>query len=736
MEKSTNNNDYKPIVSEAMPKMLKFKNLNFKNKFWKNISLLAVVIVVAGIGTYIFLGTHAASPSVTKVWSTTADWNSGTLSNATVSNNSVMLASITKGTAPTYQQTSQQANLALRRPAYASSVQAGGYPAKAAFDGNMYTRWSSQFSDPQWLYVDLGSTYNVNQVKIYWERACGKAFQIQVSNDASSWTTIYSTTTGTGGLNNLTNLSGVGRYVRMYGTARCTQWGYSIYEMQVYGSPVSSVSYASSGNITLDYNASSNVNWTSLAATDSLPAGTNVTIQARSSANNSTWSSWYTSANVSQLPSGQYIQIQAALSSTNSTVTPLLNSLTLVYSPIVLTPTATLSVNPTTITAGQSATLSWSSTNTTSCTASGAWSGTLATSGSQSTGALSQTSTYNIACSGTGGTITATTAVTVNPVVSSSGRPAGLIQAGNSKTVCITNGPNPNNYSQMDFTTLNGITYNCMETFSDAMPTWADWVNPWIDGVNGAPFVNWVKADPNNHSLIDAQNLIPDSEASNPNWTAECAAGDYNTYATQFSQNMVAAGLGNTVIRLAHEMNGTWYNDDLGSTQAQWTQWDQCWDQEVTAMRAVPGADFLFDWNVNSNYQNFPLANIYPGNAYVDIIGIDQYDGSGDSNLPASGTARWNYLYNEADGIATVEAFAVANNKPLSIPEWGTSSGAQPAGGGDDGAYVTGIANFVANHNVAYQSYFDANVDSILPLDPSVAPNTTSAYVAAFGGTQ
>jgi hypothetical protein len=340
------------------------------------------------------------------------------------------------------------------------------------------------------------------------------------------------------------------------------------------------------------------------------------------------------------------------------------------------------------------------------------------------------TYSYTIAASNSNGTSNQSSAVDVTP--SAGNRPAGLIQAGDSKTVCITNGPNPNNYTEMDFTTLNGITYNCMETFSDAMPVWSNWVSPWITSTTGAPFVAWVQADPTHHSLIDAQNLIPDSEESNPNWTAECAAGDYNTYATQFAQNMVAVGLGYTVIRLAHEMNGTWYNDDLGTTQAQWTQWDECWDQEVTAMRAVSGAHFLFDWNVNSNYRDLPLADIYPGNAYVDIIGIDQYDGSGDSNLPASGTARWNYLENEADGLTTVKAFAAANNKPMSIPEWGTSSAAQPAGGGDDGAYVSGMAGFIASNNVAYQSYFDANDDNILPLDPSLAPLTVAAYIAAF----
>jgi len=79
----------------------------------------------------------------------------------------------------------------------------------------------------------------------------------------------------------------------------------------------------------------------------------------------------------------------------------------------VLKPTATLSVSPTSITSGQDATLTWSSTNTTSCIASGAWSGTITTSGSQSTGVLTQNSTYNISCSGSGGTANASATVTV-----------------------------------------------------------------------------------------------------------------------------------------------------------------------------------------------------------------------------------------------------------------------------------------------------------------------------------
>jgi F5/8 type C domain/Ricin-type beta-trefoil lectin domain len=124
-------------------------------------------------------------------------------------------------------------NVALNRPTTASAIENGSFPASAATDGNTGTRWSSAFSDPQWLEVDLGSTQSICKVVLDWETAYGTAFQIQTSTDGSTWTPIYSTTTGTGGTQTLTT-SGTGRYIRMYGTARATQWGYSLWEFQVF----------------------------------------------------------------------------------------------------------------------------------------------------------------------------------------------------------------------------------------------------------------------------------------------------------------------------------------------------------------------------------------------------------------------------------------------------------------------------------------------------------------------
>jgi hypothetical protein len=120
------------------------------------------------------------------------------------------------------------------RPALASSQESAATPASAAVDGNTGTRWSSQFSDPQWIRVDLGATAAIDQVTLVWEAAYARSFQIQVSGDGSAWTTIFSTTTGTGGTQTLA-VSGTGRYVRMNGTARATPYGYSLWEFGIFG---------------------------------------------------------------------------------------------------------------------------------------------------------------------------------------------------------------------------------------------------------------------------------------------------------------------------------------------------------------------------------------------------------------------------------------------------------------------------------------------------------------------
>ncbi|MER6780845.1 MULTISPECIES: discoidin domain-containing protein [unclassified Streptomyces] len=124
--------------------------------------------------------------------------------------------------------------LSQGRPVTASSQENAGTPASAAVDGDNATRWSSQFADPQWIQVDLGAPARLGQVVLRWETAYAKAYRIELSTDGAGWSTAYSTTAATGGVATH-DITGTARYVRVYGTQRATQWGYSLFEFQVFG---------------------------------------------------------------------------------------------------------------------------------------------------------------------------------------------------------------------------------------------------------------------------------------------------------------------------------------------------------------------------------------------------------------------------------------------------------------------------------------------------------------------
>ncbi|UQU66577.1 DUF1996 domain-containing protein [Couchioplanes caeruleus] len=124
--------------------------------------------------------------------------------------------------------------LSQGRTATASSTESAAFPASNAVDGNPATRWSSAFSDPQWLQVDLGGTATVSSVVLNWEAAYAKTFTLKISGNGSTWTDLRTNVAGTGGRQSVA-VSGSGRYVRLESLARATQWGVSLTEFEVYG---------------------------------------------------------------------------------------------------------------------------------------------------------------------------------------------------------------------------------------------------------------------------------------------------------------------------------------------------------------------------------------------------------------------------------------------------------------------------------------------------------------------
>jgi hypothetical protein len=125
------------------------------------------------------------------------------------------------------------ANLALRHKVQSSSDEGPGYSAKAAVDGDATTRWSSGFADPQWYWVDLAGVWIVTDVRLNWEHAYAIKYRVDLSVDNKHWTTVYRTTTGTDGPRDIPLDPTPARYVRMYGTQRNSQYGYSLLEFEV-----------------------------------------------------------------------------------------------------------------------------------------------------------------------------------------------------------------------------------------------------------------------------------------------------------------------------------------------------------------------------------------------------------------------------------------------------------------------------------------------------------------------
>lgn len=105
--------------------------------------------------------------------------------------------------------------------------------ARQAVDGNMNTRWSSEFTDNAWLIINLGKKYKINKVNIYWESAYGKDYKVLTSIDGDNWTTVSAITDSDGGLDEVTFTPINARYVKIQGIKRATEYGYSIWEVEV-----------------------------------------------------------------------------------------------------------------------------------------------------------------------------------------------------------------------------------------------------------------------------------------------------------------------------------------------------------------------------------------------------------------------------------------------------------------------------------------------------------------------
>jgi len=254
--------------------------------------------------------------------------------------------------------------------------------------------------------------------------------------------------------------------------------------------------------------------------------------------------------------------------------------------------------------------------------------------------------------------------------------------------------------------------------FLESRYGWNEMLHPWaLDA-----WVPWVQAVPDRRLVLS----VPMLPASAQGQLAAGAAGSFDSYFRSLAQSMVARGLGNSVVRVGWEANGSWFAWNATQDPASWKAF---YRRIVLTMRSVSGAGFSFDWTANPG-TSLSFASFYPGDDVVDIVGLDVYDIKW-QDTTSSPEQRWNFVLNQFNGLIAHRDFAAQHGKPLSFPEWGLyAKGDEQGGGGDNPYFIDRMADWFANNNVAYQAYFSWGTS-----DLSSFPNGKARYSARFATT-
>ncbi|WP_370442623.1 glycosyl hydrolase [Kineococcus halophytocola] len=283
-----------------------------------------------------------------------------------------------------------------------------------------------------------------------------------------------------------------------------------------------------------------------------------------------------------------------------------------------------------------------------------------------------------------------------------------------------------------DFGRWLGRPLDCVVVFnSDA--DWAAISGPWFAMVppEGQDWGQWVRDDPDNRTLVVSTGLVPAGPPQD--WRERGAAGEYDEHWTLFARNLVDKGLGRSIVRLGWELNGDWYETHyIGETEDEREQWKAYFRRIVEMITAVEGAEFEIDFNIAEGQQDsVGIAEMYPGDDWVDIIGVDVYDSY---ISPIDPTARWEEKDAKVNSLSAVIAFAAERDKPISIPEWAMVAEGRTQGGGDSPEFIDQIADAVVRADVRYQAYFNVPEGGVgMTLDD--APAGRAAFLERFGAS-
>jgi hypothetical protein len=218
---------------------------------------------------------------------------------------------------------------------------------------------------------------------------------------------------------------------------------------------------------------------------------------------------------------------------------------------------------------------------------------------------------------------------------------------------------------------------------------------------------------------------VPMLPADGISTLAKGASGAYDAYFTAIAQSLVSGGFSTAVVRVGWEFNGNWQPWSSYKDPASFITYFQ---RIVTLMKAVPGARFLIEWCPNIGTGSFAPDQSYPGDNYVDVIGMDVYDAHW-NQYDADPIARWNTYVTEPYGLQWQVGFAALHMKRMSLPEWGCCG----RNAGDDPYFVTHMGQWLTVNSYLYADYWDSNAGGYQgQLSQGQYPLAGAAYMSAF----
>lgn len=358
------------------------------------------------------------------------------------------------------------------------------------------------------------------------------------------------------------------------------------------------------------------------------------------------------------------------------------------------------------------------------------WLTTTGSSSTSKTGSTSSSTTGSTSSSSTGSTSSSTTGSTSTTTRSASTTAAstsGLLEG------AYTGPADPSGIAA--FAQDTGTTPSIA---SDYLPASSGWSG--MDGADGS--LSWLLQDGwegTGYTLSLGVPIIPTDASGNPVGTlAAGATGAYNSYFVTLAQTLVAARESNAYLRLGWEFDGNWYAWEALAPAAE-ADYAAYFRQIVTAVRSVPGEDFQFVWNPDADAfttSGYSVTAAYPGNAYVNEIGLDIYDQSWAT--PQTPSNAW--ASTSLPALTAAQQFAAAQGEPIFICEWGVTIRTDGHGLGDDPLYVDNMIAWMENpaNDVVAESYFDYNTipsggDTNAQITGGSFPNSLAAFIADLG---